>query len=42
MNNPCGKYTGGIKHPLGKKTNGKLTGIFGKKGSVRKYITGGK
>lgn len=40
MKNPCGSYMGATGNPLSKKTNGKLSGVFGKRGTVRKFITG--
>jgi len=42
MRNPLGKNTG-MKNPVGsKRTEGKLSQVFGKKGETKKYIVGGK
>lgn len=30
----------GMQNPLSKKTGGKLTGVFGKRGTTKKFITG--
>jgi len=43
MKNPCGSYKGGARNPIAsRKTGGKLSQVFGKKGEVKKYIVGGK
>lgn len=43
MKNPCGKNKEiGSMNPLSHKTGGKLGQVFGKKGTVKKFITGGK
>ena len=40
MRNPLGKNTG-MKNPIASKsTGGKMTQVFGKKGTVEKFITG--
>lgn len=42
MKNPCGSYKG-TKNPVaGKSSGGKLTQVLGKKGTIKKFITGGK
>lgn len=41
MKNPCGKNTG-MKNPATKETHGKMTQVFGKKGTAKKFIIGGK
>jgi len=40
MKNPCGNYSG-MKNPIiERRTDGKLTQVFGKKGTTKKFITG--
>jgi hypothetical protein len=41
INNPCGKNRGvGSMNPISRKTGGKMTQVFGKKGETKKYIVG--
>ena len=42
MKNPCGSYKGVSNPVVEKRTGGKLIQVFGKKGTVKKFITGGK
>jgi hypothetical protein len=41
MKNPCGEYKGVQSNPIASKsTSGKLSQVFGKKGTSKKIITG--
>jgi hypothetical protein len=39
MKNPCGNYSG-MKNPISKSSGGKLGQVLGRKGTVKKFITG--
>jgi hypothetical protein len=41
LKNPCGNYSGIQSNPIASKSSGgKLTQVIGKRGTVKKFITG--